>query len=137
MQVGSEVHNGNSVYILWFPNYLKSARHFDLASIGTSAWIPFFVAGLGNLLGGWVAAALLRRAISLSIARKAGVTIFALLMASAIPAMLVTDVRLSIGFATLAMLGYTGWQANMLAFPADVFPKNVVGSTWGLASLGS
>jgi ACS family hexuronate transporter-like MFS transporter len=25
----------------------------------------------------------------------------------------------------------------MLAYPADVFPKNVVGSIWGLASMGS
>ena len=124
-------------YIFWFPNYLKSARHFDLASIGKSAWIPFFVAALGNLFGGWGAAALLRRGISLSTARKSGVTIFALLMMSAIPAVLVTDVRWSIGLVSLAMFGYTGCQANMLAFPADVFPKNAVGSVWGLASLGS
>jgi Major Facilitator Superfamily len=27
--------------------------------------------------------------------------------------------------------------ANTLAFPADVFPKNTVGSVWGLASMGS
>jgi ACS family hexuronate transporter-like MFS transporter len=25
----------------------------------------------------------------------------------------------------------------MLAYPADVYPKNVVGSIWGLASMGS
>ena len=27
--------------------------------------------------------------------------------------------------------------ANMLAMPADLFPKNVVGSIWGIASMGS
>ena len=35
------------------------------------------------------------------------------------------------------MLGYTGSTANMLAFPADVFPKNAVGSVYGFASMGS
>ena len=35
------------------------------------------------------------------------------------------------------MVGYTGSGAITLAFPADVFPKNVVASVWGLASLGS
>ena len=41
-------------YIFWFPEYLKAARHFDLASIGKYAWIPFAVAGFGNILGGWL-----------------------------------------------------------------------------------
>ena len=43
-------------YIFWFPQYLNKARGFDLAAIGKYAWIPFLVAGAGNLLGGWLAA---------------------------------------------------------------------------------
>ena len=39
-------------YIFWFPEYLKNARHFSMESIGKLGWIPFLVAGLGNLLGG-------------------------------------------------------------------------------------
>jgi len=39
-------------YIFWFPEYLKNARGFDMASIGKYGWIPFLVAGCGNLLGG-------------------------------------------------------------------------------------
>ncbi len=35
------------------------------------------------------------------------------------------------------MMGYTGALANMLAMPADVFPKNAVASVFGLASMGS
>jgi ACS family hexuronate transporter-like MFS transporter len=124
-------------YIFWFPEYLKRTRHLDLASIGKYAWIPFFIGGLGNLLGGWLSAALLRRGITLTVARKSAVTFFALLMISAIPAVLVGSVWLSIGFVSLAMLGYTGCVANMLAFPADVFPKDAVASVYGFASLGS
>jgi len=48
-------------YIFWFPEYLKTARGFDLAAIGKFAWIPFFAAGAGNLIGGTVSALLLRR----------------------------------------------------------------------------
>ena len=58
-------------------------------------------------------------------------------MTAAIPAVLLNDVRLSIALISLAMVGYTGSGAITLAFPADVFPKNVVASVWGLASLGS
>jgi ACS family hexuronate transporter-like MFS transporter len=124
-------------YIFWFPAYLKQARHFDLADIGKYAWIPFMVAGVGNVLGGWLAAELLKRNVSLSAARKISVAVFVCLMTSAIPAVLVSDVRISIAWVSVAMLGYTGVTANMLAIPADVFPKNVVASIWGLASLGA
>jgi ACS family hexuronate transporter-like MFS transporter len=124
-------------YTFWFPEYLKHARDFNLAAIGKFAWIPFAVAGAGNLLGGWLSAFLLSRGCSLTVARKSAITVFAVLMLSAIPAVLVRDAALSIGLVSIAMLGYTGSLANMLAMPADVFGKNAVASVYGLASMGS
>jgi ACS family hexuronate transporter-like MFS transporter len=124
-------------YIFWFPKYLKTARHFDLASIATVAWIPFAVAGLGNLLGGWLSGFLLRRGVSVTVARKGAITFFAALMLSAIPAVLVGEAWISVAFISIAMLGYTGALANMLTIPSDVFPKNAVASVYGIASMGS
>jgi ACS family hexuronate transporter-like MFS transporter len=124
-------------YIFWYPEYLKNARHFSMQSIGKFGWIPFMVAGAGNLLGGWLCGLLLKRGWPVTIARKASVTFFAALMLSAIPAVLVSDVRLSIGLVSIAMAGYTGSLAIMLTYPSDVFPKNLVGSVWGLASMGA
>src|ERR1035437_803733 len=124
-------------YTFWFPEYLKNARHFDMAAIGRYAWIPFAVAGLGNFLGGILSGFLLRNGFSVTIARKAGVTLFAVLMTSAVPAVLVESAALSIALVSMAMLGYTGCLANMLSMPADVPPKNAVGSVYGLASMGS
>ena len=124
-------------YIFWFPEYLKSTRHYNLASIGRYSWIPFAVAGFGNILGGSLSGLLLRRGLSLTVARKSSVTVFALLMTSAIPAVLAKDTWVAIAFVSIAMLGYTGCLANMLSFPADVFPKSTVASVYGLASMGS
>jgi ACS family hexuronate transporter-like MFS transporter len=124
-------------YTFWFPEYLKQARHFDMVAIGRYAWIPFLVAGAGNLLGGMLGGWLLRRGLSVTVARKTAVTFFAALMLTAIPAALVENVWLSIAFVSLAMLGYTGCSANMLAMPADVFPGNAVASVYGLASMGA
>jgi ACS family hexuronate transporter-like MFS transporter len=124
-------------YIFWFPKYLKTTRHFDLAGIGRYAWIPFMVAGFGNLFGGWMSSALLKRGYSVTVARKATITFFAALMTSAIPAVLAPDAWMSIAFVSVAMMGYTGALANMLSIPADVFPKSAVGSVYGLASMGS
>jgi MFS transporter, ACS family, aldohexuronate transporter len=124
-------------YAFWFPEYLKRARNFDMAAIGKYAWIPFVAAGFGNLFGGLVSGFLLRCNLSVTVARKTSVTFFALLMTSAIPAVLVHDAWSSIALVSLAMLGYTGSLANMLAMPSDVFSKNAVASVYGLASMGS
>jgi MFS transporter, ACS family, hexuronate transporter len=124
-------------YIFWFPTYLKAARHFDMKAIGEYAWMPFFVAGLGNLFGGALSGFLIRRGVSITIARKSAMTFFILLMLAAIPAVLAPTATMSIVFVSIAMTGYTGALANMLAMPSDVFPGNAVGSIWGLASMGA
>jgi ACS family hexuronate transporter-like MFS transporter len=124
-------------YIFWFPEYLKRARQFDMASIGAYSWIPFAVAGLGNFAGGLLSGALLSRGFTVTAARKASVTIFAALMLSAIPAVLAREAWVSIAMVSVAMFGYTGALANMLAMPADVFPGGAVASVYGLASMGS
>jgi len=124
-------------YIFWFPQYLKSVHGFDLAKIGMTAWIPFVTADLGNLVGGWLTGRLIRRGWPTSTARKTVVAIFALLMTSAIPAVLTSNVWLSVALISVATFGYTGYNSNALAFPPDVVPKNMVASVWGLASMGS
>lgn len=124
-------------YLFWFPEYLKRARGFDMAAIGKYSWIPFALAGVGNFLGGGFSAWLLRRGASMTVARKASVTLFAALMSSAIGAVLVQQAWLAIALVAIAMLGYTGSLANMLALPGDVFPRNSVASVYGLASMGS
>ena len=124
-------------YIFWFPQYLKSVHGFDLARIGMTAWIPFVTADLGNLVGGWLTGRLIRNGVPSSQARKSVVAIFALLMTSAIPAILVTNVWASVAWISVATFGYTGYNSNALAFPPDVFPRNMVASVWGLASMGS
>src|SRR5579871_6043809 len=99
-----------------------------MAAIGKYAWLPFFVAGLGNLFGGALSGFLIRRGISVTIARKSAMTFFIALMLAAIPAVLAPTATLSIVYVSVAMTGYTGALANMLAMPADVFPGNAVGS---------
>ena len=95
-------------YTFWFPEYLRRARGFELQAIGAQAWIPFAVAGLGNLAGGWMAGRLLKAGVPAARTRVIAVWIFASLMTAAIPAVLVDDARWSIALVSVAMMGYTG-----------------------------
>jgi ACS family hexuronate transporter-like MFS transporter len=58
-------------------------------------------------------------------------------MMSALPAIAVTNVWVSIAWISVATFGYTSYNANALAMPPDVVPSSMVGSVWGLASMGS
>lgn len=124
-------------YTFWFPEYLFHSRHFDMAAIGSYAWIPFFIAGIGSIGGGLISKIFLSHGMRVTGARKSAVTVASLLMALAIPAVLVQGVALSIALVSLAMAGYTAALANMLAMPSDVFPPDAVASVYGLASMGS
>jgi ACS family hexuronate transporter-like MFS transporter len=124
-------------YIFWIPKYFTDVRHFSLVDLAKTAWIPFLTADLGNLAGGALTQGLIRAGIPSSRARKISITAFALIMISAIPAVLTPDATRAIALVSIATFGYTGYLANTLAFPAEVFPRNMVGSVFGLASMGS
>src|SRR5947209_16784202 len=95
-------------YVFWFPEYLKQLHKFNLAAIGTYAWIPFFVAALGNFFGGYLSPVFLRRGMETAKARKLAVSICALLMLSSIPAVLSPSPWVAIACIAIAMAGYTG-----------------------------
>jgi ACS family hexuronate transporter-like MFS transporter len=124
-------------FVFWFPKYLSDVHHFSLKEIGWKGWIPYFTAAVGNLAGGLLTAQLIRRGVPVPTARKASTAVFALLMLCTIPAILTDSAPLAIALISLTTFGYTGYTANTLAFPPDVFPKNAIASVWGLASMGS
>jgi ACS family hexuronate transporter-like MFS transporter len=107
-----------------------------MVEIGKTAWIPFLAAGVGNLAGGALMPVLLRM-MPMPAARKAGFALFTAMMAAAIPAVFAPSATVAIALISLASFGYAGSLANSMAFPADVFPPNMVASIYGLASMGS
>jgi ACS family hexuronate transporter-like MFS transporter len=124
-------------YIFWFPQFLSTRHGFGLAEIGAVAWVPFLSADLGNFAGGFFASGLLRRGWDVLAVRRAAFLVFPLLMTAAIPAVLSSEPLWAVLLVSVATFGYTGCSANMLAFPADGYPRNSLGSIWGLASMGS
>src|SRR4051794_35704570 len=124
-------------YVFWFPEYLKQVHQFNLAAIGKYAWIPFFVAALGNVLGGYLSPLFMRCGMETAKARKLAVSVCALLMMFSIPAVLSVSPWVATGCVAIAMAGYTGANVTQLAFTADAFSKESVASVWGFASMGA
>jgi ACS family hexuronate transporter-like MFS transporter len=122
-------------YLFWLPKYLYDARHFDIKSVGTFAWIPYAAAGIGCLLGGWFSSHLVRRKFSLGFARKLALGLSATVMPFII---LVPHVPVSwaIVIFSLAYFGQQSWSTLVMVLPADLFPSSVVGSVAGLVGFG-
>lgn len=124
-------------YTFWFPQYLKAVHGFSLRQIGETAWIPFFTATIGNFAGGAVFSGLLFLVGEVATTRRIAVLIFSSLMMSALFVGGSRSPAGCIALISIATFGYCGALANLLAIPGDVFPKGVVASIWGFASMGS
>jgi ACS family hexuronate transporter-like MFS transporter len=124
-------------YWFWLPEYLKRARHIDLAVIGQVVWIPFFCGGVGNLLGGFVSGILMRRGHSVTFSRRAPF-IFGAGMAAAcnLLVLAVPSLPLAVAVLSTAMLGYNMIEASYIGFITDIFPERTVGRVTGLTGIG-
>jgi len=124
-------------YTFWFPQYLRTAFHFSLQQIGATAWIPFFTAAAGNVVGGLLFVPLRRICISPQKTRRVAIIAFSVLMISAVFIPACKSPAVSIAVVSVATFGYSGALANLLSLPTDVFEPEVVASVWGFASVGS
>lgn len=118
-------------FIFWLPKYLGDVRHLDIKQIGYFAWIPYAFAGAGSLIGGWLSGFLMRRGISLNVARKIALGVAASLLPASI-FIVAAPLSLAIVFFSTAMFAHQFWSANVQTLPADLFPSRVVGSVEGL-----
>jgi len=122
-------------YLFWLPKYLYDASGFDTKQVGAYAWIPYAAAGIGCLAGGWFSSYLIKQGRTLNAARK-------LALAASVAVMpfifFVTQVPVSMALVlfSLAFCGQQSWSTLIMILPADIFPRNTVGSVAGLVGFG-
>jgi ACS family hexuronate transporter-like MFS transporter len=123
----------------WIGRYLVDVHHLELKQIGWLAMIPFLIADVGNLAGGYFTQYIIKRGMPIPRARKLSVTIAGLIMILPLlagPFVISTPMTALLVFG-IAGFGYTAYTANALTFPADVVPKNSAASVWGMACVGT
>lgn len=119
--------------IAWLPNYLKSERGFSLALIGLLAWVPFLFADIGNLGGGAVSSLLIRGGWPVDRARKVVLATSALLVPLGVAGVVTArSDAIAIASISLIALAFQSWIVNIHTIPSDCFPKQDVGSVFGI-----
>ena len=123
----------------WVGRYLVDVHHLTLKQIGWLAVIPFIIADVGNLIGGYFTQFIIKRGMPIPQARKLSVCLSAGIMAAAFLAapLLVTSPLSALLLFGMAGFGYTSYTANSLACPADVVPKSSAATVWGIGCVGT
>src|ERR1700740_1134647 len=118
-------------YLFWLPTYLTDVRHYTPTERGTALTVVYAISGVGAVLGGVVAGALIKRGWTVGRSRKATMLFCAVVMPACALGVVVQNARLAVVLFGLATAAHQAWMTNLFVTPADVFPAEAVGSTNG------
>ena len=124
-------------FVFWLPDYLSRSRHFSLARIGMTAWLPFFTAALGNLVGGYFSGLLIRRGMPARKARLRVMSIAAIVMLFGGTVSFVSNSLAALGVIGLTTFAYSCWAANILTLPSDLFENRQIASVVGFSGMAA
>ena len=118
-------------FLTWFPTYLVKYRGLDFLKSGFLASAPFLAAFAGLITSGFLSDYLLKKGVSINIARKAPVIFGLLLSASIVGANYVDSPAWIIFFMALAFFG-NGFATITWVFVSTLAPKSLIGLTGGV-----
>jgi ACS family hexuronate transporter-like MFS transporter len=118
-------------FITWIAKFLFKQHQVDIQHLGLPFIIIYSMADLGSIAGGGLASYLIRRGLTLNVARKLAM---AVCIAFIIPVCFATAVAnpwTAIILLGMATAGHQGFSANQYSIVGDLFPKRAVGSVSG------
>jgi ACS family hexuronate transporter-like MFS transporter len=123
------------LYLFWLPDFLNKTYHLDLSSYGPPLIAIYLISDVGSVLGGFSSSALIRRGISVNVARKLTMLVCALLV---LPILRVDGARelwVAVLLIGLAAAAHQAFSANLYTFPSDVLPRSAVASVIGIGGM--
>jgi len=118
-------------FLTWFPTYLVKYRGLNFIKSGFLASVPFLAAFAGLLLSGFLSDVLLKKGVSVGIARKFPVIAGLLLSMSIVGANYVDSPFFIILFLSVAFFG-NGMASITWVFVSALAPKHLIGLTGGV-----
>ncbi|OXJ21458.1 MFS transporter [Burkholderia sp. HI2761] len=120
--------------VFWMPLYLSQARGFDLKAIALTAWMPFVAADIGCMVGGPFSAWLKRRCnMPIINGKRLVFSLAALLMTSMAAVGIVKSASTAVFLLCLGAFAHQTLSITIISMSADLFPRNHVATTTGLA----
>ena len=114
------------VLVTWLPDYLVTVRQLSIVQMGFYASLVFFVFGIAEPIGGWIADSLIRRGWNETRTRKGIVTVAFSMGIFLIAAMRTSHTGIAIGLLIAASLVGLS-TGNLLAILQSCAPSEAVG----------
>ncbi|HEX4385617.1 MAG TPA: MFS transporter [Myxococcales bacterium] len=121
------------LFTYWIPFYLVSARHLDLKQVAYFGWMPFLAGDLGCLAGGLLSPFFQRLGLKVLTARKAAMTVPAVLMTLTAFIGLAPSAALAVALFSVGAFAHQAISSTLLTLPADLFPTRAVATANGLS----
>lgn len=118
-------------FLTWFPTYLVKYRGLNFLKSGILASAPFLAAFAGLLLSGFLSDHLIKKGVSVGVARKAPVIAGLLLSVAIVGANYVNSLALIIFFMAIAFFG-NGFASITWVFVSTLAPKHLIGLAGGV-----
>jgi ACS family hexuronate transporter-like MFS transporter len=124
-------------YVFWIPEFLTRERGLSMAGIARVAWIPFLIAGVANLSGGYLTLRLQRAGWSVNRTRKTLMVGAALLAPLGTLAVFAHTLFWTIALISAAIFFWMFWSIAVHGLAGDYFPPRAVASVYGIGGAGS
>ncbi|MDI9952681.1 MULTISPECIES: MFS transporter [Rhodococcus] len=118
-------------FLTWFPTYLVEYRDMDYIKSGFLASLPFVAALVGVLFSGVFSDFLLRKGVSLGVARKGPIIVGLLLTVAMIGANFTDSTAMVIVFLSIAFFG-NGLASITWSLVSALAPERLLGLTGGM-----
>lgn len=118
-------------FLTWFPSYLVQEKGITLLKAGFIGSIPYIAAGIGVLVGGFWSDKMVKRGVSVGVARKTPIILGLLGACTIILANYTTSIALVIAVMSFAFFSQ-GMSAITWTLVSDMAPKELVGLAGGI-----
>lgn len=123
-------------YQNWYPKYLVSERGLTQSQVKIT-WIMFCAAGLGSIIGGWLAGRFIKRGRKPEQVRLFVMLGCAVFMPLSPLVAVAPSVEWSLAFAAIIVFMHLAWLTNISALVVDVVPVSSLGTVFGIVAAGS
>ncbi len=122
-------------YLFWLPGYLGKNFGLDLKTFGPPIVAIYLISDVGSVLGGWVSSNFIKRGMSVNLARKITLLIFAICVLPIFLLQNVTNLWIAVLIIGVAAAAHQAFSANLFTLPSDLFPRSAVGSVIGFGGM--
>lgn len=123
-------------YLFWLPKYLTEREGMTEQRMSYVVWIPYLIADVGSIVGGWYSGRLIAGKVGAVAARKSVMIVTALMMPLGMLLVLRPPIPVALAIISFVLGVHSAWKTNLVTLTVDIFPRPIVATIHGIVAMG-